>query len=270
MEMRLMRYKSYTHEKYLRAMDLLKKGYGLTETCRILGWPEDKIATLHYWKNGRHKPPAARWIPEPSSELAYIIGVLKGDGYLYKHKYHYDIKLDTRDYEFAETFGKALAKVLNKKVKKPYWDKSDNIWKIYYRSKAFYMWYRKQNLKSLKRFIEHGKETVALFLRGLYDSDGGHYRYRERYSKIYLYNNDLELLHYVQHLLNKYFNITARGPYLHIRAGEASTKKNGERIRTNYNNYSIKISRKQHVETFLNEIGFSIAEKQLGLPRRRR
>jgi hypothetical protein len=47
-------------------------------------------------------------------------------------------------------------------------------------------------------------------------------------------------------------------------------KRSGEMIKTNHNNYSIAISRKKYVRIFLGEIGFSIREKQLGLPRRKR
>jgi hypothetical protein len=78
--------RSYTYDKYLRAMELLSQGLGPTEVCRILGWPITRKSLLHYWKSGRHKPPTVRWHPEPSSELAYVIGVLLGDGNLHPHK----------------------------------------------------------------------------------------------------------------------------------------------------------------------------------------
>jgi len=39
--------RKYTYEEYKRAMELLEKGYGLTETFRILGWPEKKVSLLY-------------------------------------------------------------------------------------------------------------------------------------------------------------------------------------------------------------------------------
>jgi len=107
---------------------------------------------------------------------------------------------------------------------------------------------------------------VVSFLRGLYDSEGSNYRCK----KIWLSNNNKDLLRYVQHLLKKYFGVIAKGPYLNTKAGGISKRRNGEKIKTNHNTYQITIYRKQHIQKFLNEIGFSIKEKQLGLPRRKR
>ena len=102
-------------------------GFGLTEVCRILGWRENKITTLWEWKHGRHRPPITRWIPEPSEKLAYVLGVLIGDGYIVKeHLHNYDIEILVKDYDFAEAFSKALAKMLNKKIQKPIWSESHN------------------------------------------------------------------------------------------------------------------------------------------------
>ena len=79
----------------------------------------------------------------------------------------------------------------------------------------------------------------------------------------------MELLKYVQYLLKKYFGIVARGPYLNTKAGTKSKMKNGNVAKTTHNNYQMRIYRRQHTERFLDDIGFSILEKQLGLPRRR-
>jgi len=258
-----MGYRSYTLEEYNRAMKLLNKGVGITTVSRELGIPK---STLHYWRHNLHKPISIRWIPEPSRELAYVLGVLLGDGNLHLHGYCYDIELEVKDYEFAEVFSRNIAKILNKRYRKPIWSKSHNLWRVYYRSKAFYMWYRKHPLESLKSYIEYDKDTVRYFLRGLYDSEG----YNKRCRRISLVNNNLELLHYVQYLLKKYFDIGATGPYLNKKAGSIHIKKNSERVKTNHNNYKLEISRKRDVQMFLSQVGFSIREKQLGLPRRKK
>ena len=67
----------------------------------------------------------------------------------------------------------------------------------------------------------------------------------------------------------KYFGINATGPYLAKKAGTESKMRNGEKVKTKHNNYSIAVSRRQHTQIFLDNIGFSITEKQLGLPRRK-
>ena len=162
-----------------------------------------------------------------------------------------------------------MAKLLNKRVVKPRRGKVNNRWEVIYYSKAFYIWYKQQNLGTLKPYIEYNKETVANFLKGLFDSEGNHYRSKRKYSQIRLYNNDTELLKYVQYLLEKYFNIHTTEPYLHVKAGTEHEIRNEKIIKTKHDNYLIVISRRQYTEKFLSEIGFSIREKQLGLPRRK-
>jgi len=73
------KYKSYTYEEYMKVTELLEKGYGLTETCRLLEWPETKISLLYHWKHGA-VPPLAKWTAKPCIELAYILGTVHGDG----------------------------------------------------------------------------------------------------------------------------------------------------------------------------------------------
>jgi len=97
-------------------MDLLEKGYGLTETCRILGWSETKKSILYYWKHGII-PPVAKWKAKPSKELAYAIGIVHGDGSVSKNEsWYYIIELATIDKEFAEIFSKVMAKLLNASI----------------------------------------------------------------------------------------------------------------------------------------------------------
>jgi len=202
--------------------------------------------------------------------LAYIIGTVHGDGTVYKNEanYEYIIQLGVIDKEFAEEFSKVMAKLLNRKHTEPWWDEKEKKWVIVYQSKAFYTWYKKcekQGLQGFKEYIEHDIETVKYYLKGLYDSDGGNYRNK----LIYLSNTNIELLKYVQYLLKKYFDVKATGPYLVHKAG---TKKviNGVRTRYNDNYYVIQISREKHIQKFLEEIGFTIVRKQLGLKKHKK
>ncbi|HEW94166.1 MAG TPA: hypothetical protein ENF47_05635 [Thermoprotei archaeon] len=192
-----------------------------------------------------------------------------GDGSLKRHSRDYDIKLNTIDIEFAETFSNMLAKLLNRKVLRPKYigrKRGRNYgWEIAYSSKAFYTWFKRQSLETLKKYIEYDKDTVKYFLRGLYDSEGSNYKCR----RISLYNSDLDLLQYTQYLLKRYFGIRATGPYLVTRAGSIMIR-NGRRYRRKVDVYALKICRKRGVQEFLIKTGFSIREKQLGLPRRRK
>jgi len=264
------KYKSYTYEEYMKAMELLEKGYGLTETCRLLGWPEKKEPILYYWKHGKHKPPLARWMARPSIELAYAIGVFHGDACVTKDeaRYQYIVKLDTIDKEFAITFSRAMARILNRKYIEPRWDKKHECWKITYKSKAFFTWYKnaeKQGLQGFKPYIEHDIETVRYYLRGLYDGEG--YNYKN--ERVHLYNTNKELLEYAQYLLEKFFHIIATGPYLQKKNG-TKMMINGIKHTRKHDCYEIDISRKKHIQKFLREIGFTIIRKQLGLKKHER
>jgi len=63
----------------------------------------------------------------PSKELAYIIGVVAGDGYVRRRRrprksYHETfIGLNVKDREFAEEFARCLATVLKREPPKPRW-----------------------------------------------------------------------------------------------------------------------------------------------------
>jgi len=254
--------REYSYEDYKRAMELLNKGLGPTRVSRILDIPKH---TIRGWIYQYKVPWLARWAPEPSKELAYVLGVLYGDGYTAREYNSYYMELLVKDYEFAEAFSRNIAKVLNKRYKKPTWSRS-NTWRVYYSSKAFYTWFKRQSLETLKKYIEYNKDIVKYFLQGLYDSEGSNYRCRG----VFLCNSDLDLLRYIQYLLKKYFDIRATGPYLHKRAGSIYITRNGRKFKANHNIYILAISRKRDIHMFLSHIGFSIKEKQLGLPRRRR
>jgi len=252
-------YRSYSYDQYKMAIDMYKDGFKLSEISRRLGV---KKRTVEDWIYEGKKPWLARWHPEPSVRLAYVIGVLLGDGCLVKPRRNiYEVELKVRDYEFAKEFSRAMSILLGKKYKEPEWSKVSNRWRVYYRSKAFYTWYKQQTLETLKKYIEYDKETVANFLKGIYDSDGCNYKCK----RIHLYNNNLTLLYYVQYLLKKYFNIISTGPYINVRAGTICITKERDIIKTNRNNYRIDISRKRDLQSFLNNIGFSILKKQYGI-----
>jgi len=72
-----------------------------------------------------------------------------------------------------------MSRLLNRKYIEPWWDEKEKVWWVEYKSKAFYLWYKRceeQGLQGFKQFIEHNTETVKYYLRGLFDSEGGNYR----------------------------------------------------------------------------------------------
>ena len=101
---------------------------------------------------------------------------------------------------------------------------------------------------------------MRYYSEGLLDSEGSN----NRNKQIQLFNSKERLLKYVQYLLKKYFDVIATGPYLQKKAGTILTI-NGMEKPVYHDYYMIVIGRKQHIQRFLREIGFSIIRKQLGL-----
>jgi len=256
--------REYSYDDWKKAMELHNRfKLGDRRVSRILGISE---YTVNSWLYKGVVPPAAKWVAKPTKELAYVIGVLfHGDGNVRKnkHKHEYIIQLAVIDKEFAEVFSRAVARLLNKKYIEPWWDKKEKEWWVKYHSKPFYLWYKRceeQGLQGFKEYIEYSRETVKYYLRGLYDSDGSNAGNKQ----IRLFNTNIELLEYVQYLLKEYFGIKSTGPHLQRKNG-TKMMINGVEYNSNYDCYVITISRKNHVQRFLEEIGFSIARKQLGL-----
>lgn len=156
----------------------------------------------------------------PSLELAYIIGVKAGDGYLYKHEYDYLFGLNTIDYEFAAETGRCLAILLGRKEPyKPWWDRSGRRWRVLCGSTLLYS-FLQQPWQKLRPYIEHCRDCVAAFLRAFFDGEGS---VEPRHLKVY--NTNFELLRYIRFLLQQYFGIETTGPsrakdcyYVYVRA----------------------------------------------------
>jgi len=257
--------REYSYDDWKKAMELHNKHkLGPTKISRILGINED---TVKNWLYKGVVPLAAKWKAMPSKELAYTVGVLHGDGCINKYKkrggYEYVIQLEVTDKEFAIIFSKVMSRLLNRKYREPWWNEKRKVWRVVYQSKAFYEWYKRcegQGLQGFKPYIEHDTETIKYYLKGLYDSEGNNNGNKE----IRLGNTKKKLLEYIQYLLKEYFGIKTTGPYLQRKAGSIITI-NGIETRYKHGYYRIVIGRKQHIQKFLSEIGFTIIRKQLGL-----
>lgn len=160
--------------------------------------------------------------PVPSKELSYVLGVLKGDGSVYKTLRRYKNKKDqmaymiclqVRDKPFAEEFARCLSKVFNKNVNVIACDEKQGrgiFHKVFLASKSFYDWYYSSNIYEIA--LEYSIE----FIKGVYDSEGSlGFTTSKRGGKIHKYDiihiisSNLELLRIIQNQLNKY-NITSK------------------------------------------------------------
>jgi len=110
-------------------------------------------------------------ILEPTKELAYILGVLKGDGSVYKINHHgryeYLVALATSEEKFARSFSRAISKI-GLKPRESGWKKYH---KIVANSKKFYEWYKNLNPRDIEELLSR-EELVKEFVRGFYESEG--------------------------------------------------------------------------------------------------
>lgn len=119
---------------------------------------------------------AVPWLPDDSMipHVAYVIGVIKGDGYITRH---YTIGMAVTDKPFADSFADSLRKIgLSPKIHihQPHNGVSKlPQWRVVAHSKMFYEW-----LTSMPQYKYEGiiEKYPKEFLRGFYESEGSCYR----------------------------------------------------------------------------------------------
>jgi intein-encoded DNA endonuclease-like protein len=218
--------------------------------------------TISRWLHGVTSPYNGRRIPslellKPSEDLGYVIGVRLGDGNAYENSAGYIIRLQAKDKEFVEEFGRCLGNVLRRKPIRPFKD-ARRTYAVVAASKTLYELLRKPvDLKRIKKYVEHCKKCIAAFLRGLFDSDGS----VNKNGYITLYNTNYEVLVYAQRLLRR-FGIESTGPWPHKRKGTTMhDPRTGKQYKTNEDCYYIYI-RTESLPKFYRYVGFTIRRKQ--------
>jgi len=200
-----------------------------------------------------------------SSDLAYIIGVLLGDGYISKP---YSIRLKVRDKIFAQQFKKSLEKIGLR---------STLITRgIFYRtsasSKFFVSWFTTK--EDFSNIIFTNRATICSFLRGFFDSDGcfGIYTqkyYRKKDNKVVdsitykatFFNTNLNTLVLAKKCTKTLgFNSKIYGPYWQNR--EADYFINGNKVIQNKPMFTLCMrGKKEKIKQFVNLINSIIPRK---------
>jgi len=223
---------------------------------------------ISYWTRGIHSPYNGRRIPslemlEPSEDLAYVIGVLCGDGSAWeKSRMHKGyrrvvIYLEAKDREFVEEFAIRIGRVLNRpppRVKV----KSTGYYYVEVESRTLYeLMKRPIDIEKIRRFVEHCERCMAMFLRGFFDSEG----YVDKKGQIILTNTNYDLLLYVQELLKR-FGIETRGPRPTKKQGTPFYNPlRGKVYKHKKDVYNIYVLKHNGYE-FYRYIGFTIRRKQ--------
>ncbi|MEM1955079.1 MAG: LAGLIDADG family homing endonuclease [Nitrososphaerota archaeon] len=227
-------------------------------------------STLSGWKNRKHSPYNGIRIPtlkflKPSEDLAYLIGVEVGDGYVYKRSKlppRYDefvVGLMVKDKDFSEFFARTIEKVLKRKPPKPRLSK-DGRWVVEVQSRTLYDLLQKPlNVGRIRPYVEHCERCIAAFLRGFFDSEG---TIREN-GEIGVANTDYKLLEYVIYLLKKIgIETTSEKPILRRLAGTLLRDPDtGKIYKRRKDCYYVQVSMKSNL-TFYEKVGFTIERKR--------
>ena len=214
------------------------------------------------WVRGIHNPSGGKnkFRAVASPELAYVIGVIAGDGNLSVHGYNYEMLLSVTDHDFAAEFSRCLAKILGKSsLYKVRWSEKRKRWIVQGSSILLHRFLR-GGWQLLKRYVEHCYRCRASFLRALFDGEGTIAR-----NRISIYNTDLSLLFYIRQLLSK-FGIETRSPYVNTLAGSIlKDPRTGIFYERRRDCYTLAIRMADSLQ-FARRIGFGIQRKSRLLP----
>lgn len=140
----------------------------------------------------------------PSKNLAYVLGVCLGDGWVNKpSRQDNRIGLESTDKEFIVSFRNSLREVglnpygIGSRKRK---DRS-RTWFVNTSNKWFCQWFHKLSYKDLRKLLEknHFKKE---FVRGFYESEGTFDRNGSRW-RLRIYNTDSDLLSFVGELIKE-------------------------------------------------------------------
>ncbi len=246
MELRAHRY------TYHRIVSKIHDEFGARITKRtLITWTKEGRSPL-----GR----AHAFVPTPIPELAYIIGVEKGDGSLNVRQdvYNYRIRLQSIDLDFVDEFNRCLSKVLNTPRHATWSGAGRRETHVEASSFLLYRFLQKQ-FEELRPFIEHCVQCSAAFLRGFFDSEGS----VGKDGSLTAWNSRKSLLKYVQGLLVRSLGIETTGPHLGTRKGSRLTWRGRTYIR-NSDCFGIRV-RNKFRGLFLQKIGLTIERKKLTL-----
>ena len=225
------------------------------------------------WSRGIHSPLNGIRIPsveflKPSEDLAYVIGVVAGDGCAWQRggpQRGYRaciIRLEVKDREFDEEFGRRLAKVLGREPPRPRLNKYGR-WVTVVKSRTLYELLKKPiDIEKIGPFVEHCERCITMFLRGFFDSEAC----VSRDGTITVTNTDYKLLKYVIYLLKKIgIETTSDEPKMVQRAGRPfRNPERGKLYKRRKTVYYIYIRRGSNLR-FYKVVGFTIERKRIRL-----
>jgi len=162
-------------------------------------------ALLAYRKHGcqaKVKP-----LFDRAEDLAYILGVVLGDGWLHHHRSNYRIGLNVTSELFAKSFRAALARidvssyvfVVKLSTKNP---RHRDQHRIEASSRELFDWLIRLNATAAIGWLEDSPSLCASLLRGLYESEGALQCRAKHAYRITLYSSDWAMVQLMVHCLS--------------------------------------------------------------------
>jgi len=171
---------------------LLHEGYSVRDIAKLCN---ADISTIYKWlKKYGISLHEVKLKLNPSKELAYVLGVLKSDGFVYvdEKSHTHLIGLKTKDECFAKEFQKCLEAI---GLKTKFYIVDNRYYLVEARSKIFVDFYKSLDYQKIRSLI---KGYEYYFLRGFYEGDGSFQRARRQ---IIFLNTDIELLKFIRDIL---------------------------------------------------------------------
>jgi len=215
------------------------------------------------WVRGRHNPLRRCNNIVEGPELAYVIGGWLGDGTLARERNNYKcyVKLSVKDYDFAEEWGRCLAKASGKlEPYVPRWENALGRWVVKGSNILLYNLLKRarENPRILLPYLEKYPEEAR---RGFFDAEGS--VWRERYQ-VRVHNTNPRVIELCKQLLEK------TGIYCSIHKRRQSKllkcPKTGKRYYRNSKvMWDLAIYGRENILRFAEKVGFTIARKQAEL-----
>jgi len=186
-----------------------------------------------------------------SNKIAYLLGILKGDGFVnYSKKYNrYILGLASTNLKFCKSFSNTVESINLRpsicRLKKLLGVGKRRLYYVIANSQIFYKWYTKLSLNKLKKLLDT-KEKKNLFIKGFYESEGSILKTKNKRYRISFANTDKNLLRMTDNLLKEIgFVFHLNGPYKTIGLGKKP-------------HYELRISKQDQIKKFINIINPTI------------
>jgi intein-encoded DNA endonuclease-like protein len=208
--------------------------------------------------NGKHYPYGStrQFKAVPAPELAYVVGVVKGDATVDVQQWSYRIRLRVLDKEFVEEFDRCVSKLIGSPRRRTKLLPRRNLWSVEI-SSVLLNRFLIQPLSRMRPLVGHCANCESGFLRGFFDSEAS-----VSGRSLTVSNTNLSILRFVRSLLSRR-GILTTGPRLQMRAGRTVVIK-GKAYHANKNQYMPYV-RAASLQNYAQKVGFVVQRKQRAL-----